>query len=105
MEPRADPDSSENLKEVERRYDEREKRLIGKHDVAAHEESEVLERRQQLTMKQKIFEQHTMKTADADDETGIFEQQHLTRATVAAKDAAEVLEQKHAATTAAITNG
>ena len=49
MEPREDPDSPENLQEVERRYDELEKRLTGKHEAAAHEESEILDRKHTMT--------------------------------------------------------
>ena len=49
MEPREDPDSSENIQEVERRYDELEKRSIGKHEAAAREESEILERKHTMT--------------------------------------------------------
>ena len=46
-----------------------------------------------------------MKTAAAaNDESEIIEQQQVTRETAAAKDVAEVLKQKHAATTVAITN-
>ena len=56
MEPREDPDSSEKLQEIDRIYDELEKRFIGTHEAAAHEESEILER------------QHTMTTAAATHE-------------------------------------
>ena len=91
MEPREDTDSSENLQEVERRYDELD-RLTGKHEATAHEQSEILERK------------HTMTAAATYDEAETLEQQHATRETAAATHVAEIFEQKHAATTAAITN-
>ena len=71
--PREDPESSEKLQEVERRHDELEKRLTGKHEAAAHEEGEILEL------------------------------QHTTTTAAAAHDVAEILGKKHAATTTAIT--
>ena len=40
MKPHGDPGSSEKFQEIERRYDELEKRLTGKHEAAAQEESE-----------------------------------------------------------------
>ena len=64
MESRKDPDSSETHKEIERRYDELEKKFIGKHEAAAHKESELLER------------QHTLTTAAATYVAGIPEQKY-----------------------------
>ena len=42
--------------------------------------------------------------ATANDETEILGQQHAVSATAAAANVAEIFEQKHAATTAPITN-
>ena len=110
--PREDPDSSEKLQEIERRYVELGKRFTGKHEATAHDESEILER--QHTMKtaaatheeSEILErQHTTTTsAAANDEAEILGQQHATRATAAAKHVAVRLGQKHAATAGAIAN-
>ena len=76
MEPREDPEPSEKMHEIERRYDELEERLTGKHEVAAHEESEILGRKHPMASaaatheESEILEQHTMKTAAAaNDET------------------------------------
>ena len=44
VQSREDPDSSENLQEVERRSDELEKTFTGKHE-AAPDESEIHERK------------------------------------------------------------
>ena len=88
------------------------KRLTGKHEVAAREESEILQWQHIKTTtaatheESEILErQHMTTTAAAtDDETEMLEQQHATRVTAAPNDVAEKLDQKHAATTAAITH-
>ena len=90
MEPREDPDSSVNLQEAERRYDELEKRLIGKHEAATHEESKILER------------WHTMTTTAAThEESEILVRQHTTTTVAGTDDEAEILEQHTMTTTAA----
>ena len=58
-----------------RRYDELEKRLTGKREAAAHEESEILERQHTTTTaaaandEAEILEQHTVVTAARKEET------------------------------------
>ena len=63
IDPREDPDSSENIRGKSNKDDELEKRLTGKHDAAAHEESEILERKHTMTPT-------AAATNDEADETG-----------------------------------
>ena len=77
---------------------------------AAQEESQILERKHTTTAatedEEETLEQHTMETAAAtNDESEILEQQQVTTERAAAKYVADILEQKHAATMVAITNG
>ena len=85
MEPHEDPHSSENIEEVERRFDELDKRLFDKNEAAAHEESEILERKHTMTT-----------TATTHEESEILERQHTTTAAAATNDEAEIVEQHHA---------
>ena len=95
-ESRSDPYQSENLHEIEQIYDELERDLTGEHEVAAHGESEMLERK------------HATTTAAAHEESEILERQHMTttaetlerytKTTAATKDVTDILEQKHAVT-------
>ena len=84
--------------EIDRRCDELEKRFTGKHEAAAHEESERLERQHTQTTaattheeSEKLERQHAATTAaSANEETAMFDQR--TALTAARKE--ETIDSK-----------
>ena len=67
--------SHPKIQEIERRYDELAKRFIGKHEAAAHAESDILEKQQTTTAAatnkdgEILEQQHTTTTAAHREET------------------------------------
>ena len=96
---------------VEQRYGELEKRLTGEHEAAAHEESEILERKDATTTTAAHEEseipdrQYTTTTAATNnDGEEILEQYTMTLA-AAAKEESQIRVRKHKKTTTAATKG